>query len=234
MGRGRTRTDLEVNKERCLKAMAKSGESEKSYYGNNDFRNYFGCLGDSGREEFIEWLNSLSNHTECRNDSVDYEFSVPYENNLYMCGRTLVYLYTSVKGIPFYVGKGNNDRATNIYNRPEAFMDKLKEYGDCRVFAIAHNVRDDYALTIETMVINELLDRGWRLTNSQKVAIGNEEKARLRNQYPEILESITKITGKAISYLLDEHESFGDRGIVRMVNKTAVRSVKEPSLAEVG
>lgn len=209
--------------------MANSCESKKSYYYDNDFRNYFESLGDAGREEFMGWLSSLRQCNTHRNSSLNYDFCVTYENDLIKCGTTLVYLYTSEMGIPFYVGKGTTDRATNIYKRPEAFMDKLNEYGTCRVFVIACNARDEYALDIETLALNELLDRGWRLTNTQKVAVGERDKKRLREEYPEIIEVINKITGKAVSYLLEEHDTFGDSGRVRIANKSMVKAVEEVS-----
>lgn len=207
--------------------MGNSCESKKSYYYDNDFRNYFENLGNAGRDAFLGWLSSLRQLNSNRNNSLNYDFCVTYENDLFRCGATLVYLYTSDKGIPFYVGKGTNDRATNIYNRPAAFMDKLNEYGTCRVFVIACNVRDEYALAIETLTLNELLDRGWRLTNTQKVAISKEDKKRLSEDYPEIIEVINKITSNAVSYLLDEQNAFGDSGRVRIANKSNVRAVSE-------
>ena len=209
--------------------MANSCESKKSYYWDNDFRSYFENLGEAGREEFVNWLHSLRQFNTRRNSSLNYDYCVAYENDLIKCGTTLVYLYTSETGIPFYVGKGTTERATNIYNRPDAFMDKLNEYGTCRVFAIACNARDEYALDIETLVLNELLDRGWRLTNTQKVAVGEKDKKRLKEEYPEIMEVINKITGKAVSYLLEEHDAFGDSGKVRIANRSMVKAVGEMS-----
>ena len=204
--------------------MGNMSESTKSYYYDNDFRNYFECLGDEGREKFLEWLSSLKRYGGTRNNAVNYDFCVSYENDLYKCGVTMVYVYTSEIGIPFYVGKGTTDRATNIYNRSGAFMDRIREGDTCRIFALACDIRDECALEIETLVINEILDRGWRLTNDQKVAISKEQKRQLLDEYPEIIEAVNHINSSAVSYLLEERDTFGDKGRVCVANKSRMKA----------
>lgn len=198
---------------------------ERSFYHDFDFKEYFENLGEEARNEFKEWMNTFREYRPYRSDDINYDFGTSYCNDLYRAGRTLVYLYTNKYGIPFYVGKGDANRAVSIYNRPDAFKDKLRETDTCRIFAIAFDMMNEPALEIETLVINELLNRGWRLTNQMKTVIGRDELEELRRKYPNVINTLNNITSKAIDYLLAESDPFGEKGEVVVANKSRVKSV---------
>lgn len=201
---------------------------EKSYY-NCDFKCWYEQLGEDGRKEFMEWMGTFREYKSYKSSSINYDFGTSYCNDLYRVGRTLVYLYTDKYGIPFYVGKGDSNRAVSIYNRPEAFKEKLREVETCRIFAIAFEVTNEDALHIETLAINELLSRGWKLLNQQKTVISQKELMELRDIYPEVINTLNNISSKAMDYLLMEIDPFGDKGEVVVGNKTRVKPIKHKS-----
>lgn len=204
------------------------GQGNKEYYYKDwDLEFYIRALGDEARTKFMDWISSIEPRRIKRNEAINYDFGIGYSNDLFRAGEYLVYLYTDKHGIPFYVGKGMQDRAVNISNRSAAFRDNLTKSDSCRIFAIAYDTMESDALNIETLVINELLDRGWRLTNSQKVAIGREELNKLKDTYPGISDVLSKITSKGLDYLLSDIDPFGDNGKVYVANKTCVKSVTE-------
>ena len=199
---------------------------ERSYY-NMDFGYWYESLGQGAREEFTKWLGTLRDFKPIRSKSINYDFGISYCNDLFMAGRSMVYLYTDKNGVPFYVGKGDSSRAVSIYNRSDAFKEKLSESDTCRIFAVAFDVMEKYALEVETLVINELINRGWRLTNRSKVCISQSEMNKLRNDYPEVLDALNSISRTAIDFLLgDTDNAFGNGVEVRVCNKTNVRKVE--------
>lgn len=200
-------------------------KDEISYY-NYDFKSWFEDLGQEARDEFMKWIGTFREFKPIRSTSINYDFGTSYCNDLHRAGRTLVYLYTDKNGVPFYVGKGDASRAVSIYNRSDAFKEKLTESETCRIFAIAFDVMEKYALQVETLVINELADRGFRLTNRNKVCISQVELNTLRSEYPEVLSTINRISKTALEYLLgDEDNAFGNSVEVRVRNKSKVAEV---------
>ena len=196
---------------------------EKSYYMDLDFKCWYERLGSEAREEFKKWMDSFSPPRTYRSSSLNYDFGNSYCNNLFKAGEHLVYVYTDRNGIPFYVGKGDSSRAVSIYNRSDAFKERLSEAGSCRIFAVAFDIMDEYALEIETLLINELIGRGWRLTNRNKVCISQSELDELRRKYPEVLTALNSIQKNAIDYLLgDEDNEFGNTVEVKVRNKSRV------------
>ena len=204
--------------------------TKQYYYRNWELEDYVRVLGDEARTEFMNWITTIKPRRRDRNKAINYNFGISYANDLFKAGEYLVYLYTDEHGIPFYVGKGREDRAINISNRSPAFKDNLTKGDSCRIFAIAYDMREDDALNVETLVINELLDRGWRLSNSQKVAIGQEKLSTLRDNYSGITDVLNKLTYNAIDYLLSDQNPFGDEGKVYVANKTFVKPVAEVSI----
>lgn len=200
---------------------------KKYYYKDWDFESYYSCLGKEAREEFIKWLSEIRESYTHRSNSINYEYGTSYCNDLFRAGETMVYLYTNKKGVPFYVGKGSENRALSIYNRSDAFKEKLKETDSCRIFAIAFNVMENDALQIETLCINELIDRGWRLTNSNKVCISREKLDDLRGRYSEVIDTLNKIQSVNLDCLLDGIDYFNGIGEVVVSNKTSVRAINE-------
>ena len=204
---------------------------EKSYYYDLDFKCWYEQLGQEAREEFKKWIDTFSPPKVRRSPDINYEFGNGYCNDLYKAGSSLVYLYTDKNGVPFYVGKGDSFRAVSIYNRSDAFKEKLSEIGTCRIFAVAFDIMEKYALEVETLVINELINRGWRLTNRNKVCISQSELNKLRNEYPEVLTTLNSIQKTALDYLLgNEDNSFGNTVEVSVCNKSRVGN----RVAEVG
>jgi hypothetical protein len=199
---------------------------QEYYYKNFKLKEYVESLGDEARTKFMEWITSIKPFHQ-RSKCINYELGIDYSNDLFRVGRHLVYLYTNEHGVPFYVGKGDGNRAININNRSSAFKDKLNENGTCRIFAIAFDVAEEDALQIETLVINELLNRGWRLVNSQKVAISNEKLGELREDYIGVIDTLNAITSKAIDYLLGDGDPFGSDGKVFVANASYVKPVAE-------
>ena len=201
------------------------------YYRNYKLEEYVRSLGDEARAEFMKWMNSIK-PSHWRSKCINYEFGVDYSNDLYRVGRYLVYLYTNEHGVPFYVGKGDSDRAVSISNRSSAFKDKLNESDTCRIFAIAFDVAEEDALEIETLAINELLNRGWRLVNSRKVAISKDKLGELRDTYSGITDVLNAITSNAIDYLLADRDPFGDEGKVFVANRSYVKPISEVAICE--
>lgn len=197
------------------------------YYKNWDLEFYIRALGDEARTEFMNWINSIEPRHRYRNNAINYDFGISYANNLFRVGEHMVYLYTDEHGIPFYVGKGGADRAVNIANRSAAFKDAITKGETCRIFAIVFDIMEEDALRVETLVINELLNRGWRLANSAKLSVGQDELGELRDSYPSVTNVLDRITSKAIDYLLADRDPFGDNGRVCIANKTCVKPVSE-------
>ena len=192
---------------------------------DSELHDYYASLGENGREQFLKWLSEISLPSGKRNDAINYDYSTDYRDDVYRAGHCLVYLYTNELGIPFYVGKGTEDRALNISNRNESFKERFNENGTCRIFAIVSNMFDRDALDVEAMVINELLNRGWRLTNSNIPHISKEDYESLKSDYPNVLNSINDITRTGLYSLLDDRDNFGETGKVERHNKTYVRKV---------
>ena len=195
------------------------------FMGNTDLEMYVMSLGKKGREEFLNRLNKLPLPSDKRNDSINYDYCTDYRDDVYRAGRSMVYLYTNEMGIPFYVGKGNEDRALTVINRNDGFLEVLEKNGVNRIFAIISNASDEVALEIETLVINELLRRGWRLTNSAKTSIGSDYLRQLTDYYPNVLETINDITKIGLTSLLDDNDCFGETGKVARYTKTHMKSV---------
>lgn len=208
--------------------------ADKEYYiYDYDLKSYFDCLGEKGKEQFLEWLTKNSEHREKKHPDINYEYSIDYSDDVFRTGRNIVYLYTSELGIPFYVGEGTTDRAVTIVSRNESFKEKLEEYGVCRIFAIANNISKSTALEIETLVINELLNRGWRLTNSRQTSVPKEKMSSLSEAYHCVLSAINEITKMGLTSLLEDRDCFDETGKVVRCNKSRVKSVaKHLELAE--
>ena len=202
-------------------------ETEKSYYHDWGLEFYIRALGDEARAEFMGWINSIEQRPRYRDNAINYDFGISYANDLFSVGEHMVYLYTDEHGIPFYVGKGGASRAVNIANRSAAFKDAITKGETCRIFAIVFDIMEEDALKVETLVINELLNRGWRLTNSAKLSAGQDELGKLRDSYPSVTNVLDRITSKAIDYLLADRDPFGDKGRVCIANKTCVKPVSE-------
>lgn len=206
------------------------GKDNGCYMGEWDLKHYYRCLGEKGRDVFLKWLTDEPLPSDKRNEAINYEYSNDYRDDVYRAGDKIVYLYTNDAGIPFYVGKGSETRALDINSRNSAFVEKFNQNGVCRIFAIVSNISDCDSLDVETFVINELLDRGWRLTNSHKISIDTEKHRRLSEDYPEVLVSINNITRSAMNTLLDDIDYFGEIGKVVRKNKTSVRAIgNQPS-----
>lgn len=198
------------------------GRKVSCFYGDNALWAYYSNLGEKGRKEFLDWLNKIRLPSDRRSESINYDYNTDYRDDVYRAGDNIVYVYTNEFGIPFYVGKGSEMRAKSIYNRSDAFMEKLNDNGVCRIFAIVSNMCEEDSLEVETLVINELLNRGWRLTNSAKTAISSDKMHDLINTYPNVLESINNITSKGLDSLLDNADYFGESGKVIKRNKTTM------------
>lgn len=179
---------------------------EMTYY-NLDFKCWYENLGQGARDEFQRWISTFDPPRLHRSKELNYEFGTSYSDDLFMAGQSLVYLYTDKNGVPFYVGKGDSNRAVSIYNRSDAFKEKLSEIGTCRIFAIVFDVMEKYALEVETLVINELCSRGWRLTNRNKVCVSQAELNKLRSEYPNVLDTLNKIQRTALDYLLSDEDN---------------------------
>lgn len=200
------------------------------YYRNWDLEHYYRCLGEKGRAEFLDWLTNQRLPSDERNEAINYEYCTDYRDDVYRTGDHIVYLYTDVNGIPYYVGKGNDSRAIDINGRNSAFKEKFEENGVNRIFAIVSNISDKDALDVETLVINELLNRGWRLTNAHKISIDGEKHRMLSEDFPETLVTLNNITKMGLSSLLDDTDYFSETGKVIRKNKTSVQAVSnQPS-----
>ena len=217
MGTGRTRAYFE----RGIITMR-----DKGYYiYDYDLKNYYDCLGEKGKEIFLKWLTADDNYTEKKHPNLNYDYSTGFQDDVYRTGRNIVYLYTNEMGIPFYVGEGTTDRALSYSSRNESFKEKINEYGVCRIFVIAHNISKAYAVEIETLVINELLNRGWRLSNSRQTSVTTEQMSELSNDYRCVMDSINEITKVGLTSLLDDKDCFDEAGKVTKVNKSRMGSV---------
>lgn len=199
--------------------------NNEGYMGNWELKDYYSCLGEKGRAEFLRWLTGNNTYIERKHPDINYEYSVDYKDDVYRAGRNLVYLYTNELGVPFYVGEGTPDRAVSISSRNDSFSEKLNEYGVCRVFAIAHNIGKTDSLEVETLVINELLNRGWRLTNLRQTSATSDKISTLSDSYPDVLETINNITKIGLTSLLDDTDCFGETGKVVKYNKSRVGSL---------
>lgn len=199
---------------------------DKDYYiHDTGLMDYYCCLGEKARAEFLEWLTKHRLPSTERNASINYDYSTDYRDDVYRAGDCIVYLYTNEMGVPFYVGKGSEERALNVNSRNKAFTETLNRNGVCRIFAIVSNIYDKDALEIETLVINELLNRGWRLTNSSKTSISSDDMQRLIEDYPNVMKSINEITRTGLTSLLDDTDCFGETGKVVRHSKTYMRKV---------
>lgn len=199
---------------------------DKEYYmGDYDLKDYYECLGEKGKDEFLKWLTKGSDRVVKKHPDINYDYCTDYRNDVYRTGRNIVYLYTNELGIPFYVGEGTTDRAVSISSRNESFKEKLNEYGVCRIFAIACNTNKTTSIEIETLLINELLNRGWRLTNSRQTSIPTEKMSLLSEDYFCVLENLNNITKIGLTSLLDDADCFGETGKVIRHGKTYMRSV---------
>ena len=199
---------------------------EKSYYRDYGFKDWYEALGQEAREKFKEWLGDIREKNNIRSESINYEYGKSYSNDLYRAGHTLVYLYTNNKGVPFYVGKGFENRALSIYNRSDAFKERLMETDSCRIFAVAFDVMDEDALKIETLCINELINRGWRLTNGNKVSVSQDTLNELRSDYPDVIDTLNRIQSVTINCWLDDIDYFNGVGEVVVNSKSSVKSKK--------
>lgn len=197
---------------------------EKSYY-NMDVKCWYETLGQEAREEFIKWLRNSKEFSPRRSDCINYNYGTSYCNDLYRAGRSMVYLYTDKNGVPFYVGKGDEHRAISIYSRSDAFKERLGETDTCRIFGIVFDIMESDALEVETLCINELLNRGWRLTNRSKVCISQEELIKLRSTYPNVIDTLNSISSAALNYLLGD-DPFNGVGEVIVDNKSNVKKKK--------
>lgn len=184
---------------------------------------YYSCLGEKGRADFLEWLTNRPLPSDKHNSAINYDYCVDYRDDVYRAGGHLVYLYTDEKGVPFYVGKGYESRALDLRGRNDAFEEKFNNNGVNRVFAISSNISEKEALSVETLVINELLNRGWRLTNAHKISIDSEKHRSLSETHPKVLMTLNNITKVALSSLLDDVERFSDTGKVVRKNKTSLK-----------
>lgn len=195
------------------------------FMGNNDLEMYFMSLGEKGRAEFLDRLIKLPLPSDKRNNSINYDYCTDYRDDVYRAGRSMVYLYTSEMGVPFYVGKGDEMRALSVINRNDSFLEVLEKNGVNRIFSIISNASDDVALEIETLVINELLNRGWRLTNLSKTSVTSDYMRKLTDYYPNVLETINNITRTGLASLLEDKDCFGGTGKVARLSKTYMKNV---------
>ena len=180
----------------------------RSYYGDFDFWNYYMSLGEGGRTKFIKWLSEIKLPHDSRSDAINYDFCTDYRNDVFKTGSSLVYIYANEFGIPFYVGKEDASRS-------DAFWEKLEDNGRDKIYAIACNIYDADALAIETLVINELSRRGWKLTNPIKAEISSEKYIDLTQSYPEVLNSINDVTRIGLESMLQEVDCLCDKTEVR-------------------
>lgn len=203
---------------------------DKEYYiYDYDLKHYYECLGEKGKHEFLNWLTQDSEHRGKKHPDINYDYSTDYKDDVFRTGTSIVYLYTNELGVPFYVGEGTIDRALSVHSRNESFKEKLNEYGACRIFAIAHNINKTSAIEVETLVINELLNRGWRLTNSRQTTVTTEKMVSLSEDYFCVLENINKITKIGLTSLLDDKDCFGETGKVIRYNTTRMKAVQYQS-----
>ena len=178
-------------------------EYEKSYMGDMNLKDYYDILGEEGKKVFLEWLTKKNPYCkEHKEACINYDFSLDYKNDVYRVGRNLVYLYTDENGLPFYVGEGTSFRAKSTKSRNESFLERLNSCSNYKVFAIAHNINKEGSQKIETLVINELLNRGWRLTNSRQTTVTSEKMLALLEDYSDVIGVINNITKNGLHSLL--------------------------------
>lgn len=199
-------------------------QQRKTFYGDNDFRHWYGCLGERGREEFQKWLSSISVARPDNDSNINYDYCECYCDDIVQAGDKMVYVYTSELGIPFYVGYGSWSRPLDITTREQEFKEMI-DGKVCRIFGIVSNMRDDAALDVETLCIWELLRRGWKLCNKSKISIDEDKYKELREEYPIVLDNLNKMTSSAMTLLLEDIDEFGNRGKVVKHGKTRMGEV---------
>lgn len=196
-----------------------------TYYNDVEFDKWYSCLGDNARIKFLEHLSTIPPVKEDTDDLINYEYCTNYCDNVYRSGYKYVYIYSTETGIPFYVGYGDKNRCTNISSRNSNFIENISNLDTFRIFGIVSHLNEKEALEVETLCIWELLSRGFKLVNKSKIVVDNIKHRELRLHYPEIVESIDKITSDVISTILEDYDVFSKNGLVEKNGVSAIKRV---------
>lgn len=123
-------------------------------------KSYSSICGDKTKQRLRDAIDGsrflgLGGDSAFTRDGIDY-CDTPIR------GRHFVYLWFDSDGELFYIGKGKERRATNMYSRSAEFREKA-EGGCCKY--VAYNLDEIYAFDLERILIWEALFSGKQLLN---------------------------------------------------------------------
>lgn len=132
------------------------------------FCDWYLNLGAEARYEVLTRLGEIRLPGTPGWGKCDTTFMVDYSNRMYEAGRKVVYVWVTEGGEIFYIGRGTQERASNIYSRGEGFKSKV-DAGRCKVYILCAWAKESVADDIETMLIYRALEMGCHLQNRYKL-----------------------------------------------------------------
>lgn len=185
---------------------------------------WWDCAGKEAREQFLQEVTSRK-CTPCwmepyhsANKKPDLTYTVDFRNDYSKLGNKLVYIYSSENGIPYYVGMGGMDRPINIISRSEKFKEQFSKCNYSKVYIIATRLHEGYADEVETLCIQYLLRKGWKLVNVKKMDTTEDVFQMLVEDYPTVVSKLDKFNKDCLSEVLNNQSRFNEC-IVRNSNK---------------